>query len=117
MIRHKNKSLTQFSKDLRAGMTKEENKLWYDFLKDLPVTINRQKVFGNYIADFYCARYKVAIELDGSQHYSDEGETHDAERTAYFAAQGIRVVRYSNLEIKKNFRGVCEDILKYIPVY
>ena len=52
---------------MRAEMTKEENKLWYEFLKDLPVTINRQKVFGNYIADFYCAQYKVAIELDGSQ--------------------------------------------------
>ena len=117
MKRHKNTELTRFSKDLRAGMTKEEKKLWYEFLKELPVTINRQKVFGNYIADFYCAQYKVAIDLDGSQHFSDDGEAYDKERTKYFTDLGIKVLRYSNLEIKKNFRGVCEDILKYIPVY
>ena len=50
-------------------MTKDERHLWYDFLKTLPITANRQKVLGNYIVDFYIAAAKLVIELDGSQHY------------------------------------------------
>lgn len=65
-------------------MTKEERHLWYDFLKDLPFNFNRQKVIGSYIADFYCASAKLIIELDGSQHYMDEGQKSDAKRDAFF---------------------------------
>ena len=95
-------------------MTKEERHLWYDFLKQLPQTVNRQKVIGNYVVDFYCASAKVVIELDGSQHYADEGRQKDAVRDAYLREQGIRVLRYSNLEVMKNFEGVCADILRHI---
>lgn len=50
-----NSKLIENSKDLRKNMTKEENHLWYDFFKNLPVNVNRQKVIGNYIVDFYIA--------------------------------------------------------------
>lgn len=68
-----NKKLTKNSQTLRRNMTKEERHLWYDFIKKLPVTFHRQKVINNYIVDFYCASAKIVIELDGSQHYFDEG--------------------------------------------
>ena len=95
-------------------MTKEERRLWYDFLKDLSMTVNRQKVIGNYIVDFYIATYKIVIELDGSQHYEDEGIKNDKARDEYLKNMGIKVLRYSNLDVNKNFDGVCRDILTYI---
>ena len=97
-------------------MTKEERHLWYDFLKGLPQTVNRQKVIGNYIVDFYCASAKLVIELDGSQHYEQVGKERDAERDAYLLTLGITVLRYSNLDVYENFEGVCLDILKHIEL-
>ena len=111
---HKNKDLTFFSKSLRKEMTKEERHLWYDFLKKLPVTINRQKVFDNYIVDFYCAKYKLVIELDGTQHYLVEGIKKDIERDKYFKEKGICVLRYSYLDINTKFKEVCDDILLHM---
>ena len=92
-------------------MTKEERHLWFDFLQNLPVRINRQKVFDNYIVDFYCATYNLIIELDGTQHYLPEGAENDKVRDTYFSDKGIIVLRYSNAGINKNFKDVCEDIL------
>ena len=109
-----NSSLTGFSQELRSNMTKEEKHLWYDFLKKLPQTVNRQKVVGNYILDFYCAQAKVAIELDGAQHYEKEAKEKDRERDAFLNEQGIKVLRYTNIDIKSNFDGVCCDILKHL---
>ena len=109
-----NPDLTGISKNLRKNMTEEERHLWYDFLRNLPVTVNRQKVIGSYVADFYCATAKIVIELDGSQHYKEEGRVHDREREIYLNSFGITVLRYSNLDIHTNFEGVCTDILRYI---
>ena len=109
-----NPKLTGISKTLRKNMTKEERRLWYDFLKNLPQTVNRQKVIGEYVVDFYCASAKIVIELDGSQHYEEKGLESDCKRDAYLKELGITVLRYSNLDIHKNFEGVCEDILKHI---
>ena len=95
-------------------MTKEERRLWYDFLKQLPVTVNRQKVIGHYIVDFYCASAKLVIELDGSQHYESEGVISDRERDHTLNEMGISVVRYSNHDVKRNFEGVCKDIWRRI---
>ncbi len=104
--------LKPYAQKLRREMTKEERHLWYDFLKGLPVTFNRQKVIGNYIADFYCASSKLIIELDGSQHYEESGVESDKKRDEYLENLGLLVLRYSNEDINHNFDGVCEDILK-----
>ena len=114
MNKTKNKKLTPNAKTLRKNMTKEERHLWYDFLKDLPVTINRQKVIGEYIVDFYCATAKLVIELDGSQHYEQSGKEQDKIRDEYLTSLGIKVLRYSNLDVNRNFEGVCSDILSNI---
>ena len=114
MNKNNNPYLTQFSQELRTNMTKEEKHLWYDFLKKIPYTINRQKVIGKYIVDFYCAEAKIVIELDGSQHYEQEAKKKDAERDGFLSEQGITVLRYTNIEINSNFDGVCSDILRHI---
>ena len=105
-----NPVLKPYSQKLRKEMTKEERHLWYDFLKSLPVTINRQKVMENYILDFYCAKAKTAIELDGSQHFEKDGSEKDKERDAFLKSQGITVLRYSNYDLNRNFEAVCKDI-------
>lgn len=91
-------------------MTAEERKLWYGFLKPAPFHISRQKVLGRYIVDFYCAAAKTVIELDGSQHYEPENEKKDEARDAYLSNLGIKVLRYTNLQISQEFENVCNDI-------
>ncbi len=114
MNKTNNPNLTGNAKALRKNMTKEERHLWYDFLKQLPITINRQKVIGNYIVDFYCASEKLVIELDGSQHYTTQGINADNNRDEYLQSLGLTILRYTNLDIKRNFNGVCMDILQHI---
>ena len=106
--------LTPNAQVLRKEMTKEERRLWYDFLKTLPITVHRQKIIGNYIADFYIAGVKLVIELDGSQHYCEQHQIKDALRDEYFNNQGITVKRYSNADIHYRFREVCEDIWNFL---
>jgi len=105
-----NPKLKVYSQKLRKEMTKEEKHLWYDFLKQLPITIKRQQVIGDYIVDFYCSRKQIAIELDGSQHYEEKGHNKDIERDFYLNNKGIKVLRYSNYDINNNFTAVCEEI-------
>lgn len=105
-----NKQLVPLAKQLRKGMTKEERRLWYDFLRSYPIRFSRQKVLGKYIVDFYCAEAKLVIELDGSQHYEDDNVRQDTERTCFLEEYGLKVIRIPNNVINTNFRGVCEYI-------
>jgi very-short-patch-repair endonuclease len=105
-----NKKLKHNAQQLRKNMTKEERRLWYDFLKTLPVTVHRQKVFENYIVDFYIASAKLVIELDGSQHFESAGQAQDAQRDGFLKARGLTVLRIPNNEVNQNFSGVCEGI-------
>ena len=114
MNQTKNSKLTGISKVLRKNMTKEEKHLWYDFLKQLPQTVHRQKVIGPYIVDFYCAGAKIVIELDGLQHYEEKGRKQDIERDKYLNELGLTVLRYSNTDIHDRFDEVCMDILHHI---
>ena len=104
------KDILENARKLRKEMTKEERHLWYDFLREYPVKIYKQKVIGNYIVDFYCHQAKLVIELDGSQHYEEKRQLYDAKRTAFLEEKGLSVFRISNREIKENFSGVCEAI-------
>ena len=108
-MRHDEKILRN-SQQLRRNMTKEERHLWYDFLKTYPVQVKRQFPIGNYIVDFYCHKAKLVIELDGSQHCEPDGLEYDRMRTAFLESQGLRVLRVSNLDVMREFRGVCEMI-------
>ena len=111
-----NPKLKRNARILRANMTEEERKLWFQFLKSLPITVHRQKMIGNFIVDFYCAKAKVVIELDGSQHYEPKQEESDRLRDEYLKNLGIKVLRYSNREINENFKNVCEDIYSHLGI-
>ena len=117
MNKYSNPRLTENAQSLRRNMTKEEKHLWYDCLKNLPITVKRQKVFGKYIADFYIPKAKIVIELDGAQHYSEEGEKADAARNDYFVKNGFTVLRYTNRQIQQEFKNVCEDIWCHIDPF
>ena len=95
---------------LRKNMTKEEAQLWYQCLCRAKYRFRRQYVIGNYIADFYCHQAKLVVELDGSQHYTPEELEYDRKRTAYLEMQGLKVIRFSNLDVVQRFRDVCEVI-------
>lgn len=95
-------------------MTPEERHLWYDFLKRLPLTVNRQKNIGNYVVDFFIARHRVVVEIDGRQHMLPEHRQADAARDEDLIALGCRVLRYTNEDIKCNFNSVCNDILSHL---
>ena len=102
------------SQELRRNMTKEERHLWYDFLKTYPVQIKRQYPIGNYIVDFYCHKAKLVVELDGSQHCEPEEIEYDRKRTEFLKSQGLYVLRISNLDVMREFRGVCEAVERAI---
>ena len=105
-----NRNLKKYAQELRKNQTKEENLLWYRFLSHYPIRFRRQYVVGNYIADFYCHQAKLAVELDGSQHYDPAEMEKDRKRTQYLESQGVRVLRFTNLDIQRQFRSVCEAI-------
>ena len=109
-----NPSLTGLSKTLRKRMTPEEKQLWYGYLRYLPLTVNRQKVIGRYIADFYIAEAKIVIELDGSQHFEVEHSEKDRIRDAYMESLGILVLRYTNEYVNRYFSDLCDDIHNHL---
>ena len=106
----KNNKLLKTARCLRHEMTRHEKHLWYDFLQHYPVKIYKQRIIGNYIVDFYCAAAKLVIELDGSQHHTDEGFELDLERDAYMDQIGLLVLRIPNIDIDRHFQFVCEKI-------
>ena len=104
------RELKQRSQSLRREPTAAERKLWFEFLRGLPEKFTRQKPLGHYIADFYCASCRLIVEVDGDSHFSDAGELYDQRRTAALEAEGIRVLRVTNLEVMQQFEGVCQKI-------
>ena len=108
------KSNVVLARDLRKDMTEYEKKLWYCFLRDYPVRFQRQKAIGRFIVDFYCAKAKLVIELDGSGHYEEAQECYDRARDEYLERMGLYVLRYTNLQIAREYRAVCEDIHNHV---
>lgn len=105
-----NKNNIPHAKALRKNMTPWERKLWYEFLRSYPLHFYRQKSIGNYIVDFYCAKAELVIELDGGGHYTAEQAKKDELRTKELESMNLTVLRICNLDIDRNFRGVCEQI-------
>ena len=94
----------------RKEQTKEEALLWYNFLNKYPLRFRRQYVIGNYIVDFYCHKARLVVELDGSGHYEADKIAHDARRTEYLKTLGLKVLRFTNLDVLHQFDAVCESI-------
>jgi very-short-patch-repair endonuclease len=98
------------ARSLRRDATPAERKLWFDFLRAHRLKFTRQKPLRCYVADFYCAQRKVVIEVDGDTHYTYRGEHYDAVRTAALAEEGILVLRFTNIEVMRQFEAVCQRI-------
>ena len=107
---NRNFTLRDTARMLRKNMTRHEKHLWYDYLKQYPVRWYKQRIIENFIVDFYCSNAKLVVELDGSQHYTEQGLEYDRERSLYLEAYGLMVLRFSNDDIDKNFEGVCLEI-------
>jgi len=103
------------ARELRSQATKEENKLWYDFLAKYPVRFLRQRPIGRYIVDFYCPSCKMAIEIDGNQHEQEEAIEYDRLRTVFLGTMGISVKRFTNDDINTRFKFVCDTIQALAP--
>ena len=103
----KNKPLAQY---MRKNATRQENHLWYDFLNKYPVKFHRQVMIDNYVVDFYCARLKLAIEIDGIQHNTEQGIIKDELRTERLEKYEIQVIRISNRCIDRDFHRACSYI-------
>ena len=105
-----NKNNIVLAKNLRKNATPQENHLWFDFLSKYEIRFQRQKAIGNYIADFYCHKAKLIIEVDGSQHYSEQGLQSDVFRTEVLEGYNLKVLRFTNIQIDTNFVAVCQYI-------
>ena len=106
----KDNSQLENARRLRREMTPHERKLWYLFLRKYPLKLYKQLIIGKFIVDFYCTPAKLVIEIDGSQHYAPQGMAYDEERSAFLSALGLEVLRFSNRDIDRDFRSVCEQI-------
>jgi very-short-patch-repair endonuclease len=108
------KNLKQRSRQLRNEMTNAERLLWSKLrmrqLNDL--IFYRQKPIGEYIADFYCPKAKLVIEVDGGQHFSDDGAEYDKARDVYMTGLGLKVMRFTNNNVLANIDGVVGKILE-----
>ncbi len=105
----KNKPFARYMRN-HIHATRQENHLWYDFLSKYPVKFRRQTMIDNFIADFYCHKAKLVIELDGSQHETDQGMQKDELRTEILEDYGLRVIRIPNRCIDNEFCIVCDYI-------
>ncbi len=109
-----NSSHVEIARKLRREMTPQERHLWYDFMRNYPIKIYRQRPIDRFIVDFYCSKAHLVIEIDGSQHYTTEGLAYDSIRTEILEKYRLSVIRFANSEIEKNFQGVCHLIDKEI---
>ena len=119
MTKRTNKSpqdpeLLGYARNLRKDMTRHEKHLWYDYLQHYPIKIYKQRIIDSFIADFYCHKARLVIELDGSQHYTPEGKTYDWYRTEILEGYDLMVLRFTNKDIEDKFEGVCYVIDKII---
>ncbi len=110
----KNNALLGRARELRRAMTPQERHLWYDFLRDYPVKIYKQRIIDSFIADFCCASARLVIEVDGAQHFTPEGISCDAARTEAIQRYGLQVNRFTNHEIDREFEAVCDEIRRRI---
>ncbi|CCH97433.1 endonuclease domain-containing protein [Microcystis sp. LEGE 00066] len=110
-----NTALVARAKELRKNMTLAEKKLWYSYLKNFKFKVLRQRPIDHFIVDFYCPSLKLVIEIDGDTHFTDEGKAYDKERTARLESYGLKVIRFTNSQVLRNFEAVCEQLNLSIP--
>ena len=118
-----NENLKKYAVEMRKNQTDEEKKVWYQILKGRTPKFHRQRIIGNYIVDFYCPQLRLAIEIDGYQHFYEENIEYDSKRTEYIESQDIYILRFENTEVNKDIEYVrfiidnaCDARIKGIPI-
>ncbi len=111
-----NPELVERAKELRKEMTPAERKLWYGYLRNFKYKVYRQRPIDHYIVDFYCHKLKLVIEIDGGRHFTTDGKEYDAYRTEVLQCYGLKILRFTNSEILKNFKGVCRVLDEITPL-
>jgi very-short-patch-repair endonuclease len=113
-LTYSEKSLER-ARRLRRESTNSEKKLWM-FLRNnqLDVHFRRQAPCGAYVVDFLAVKPKLVVELDGSQHYAEQGLEFDRKRDAYLRRRGLTVLRFSNVEVMKNIDAVIATIEQHL---
>ena len=118
-----NESLKKYAVEMRKNQTAEEKKVWYQILKGRTPKFHRQRIIGNYIVDFYCPQLRLAIEIDGYQHFYEENIEYDSKRTEYIESQDIYILRFENTEVNKDIEYVrfiidnaCDAREKGLPI-
>ena len=111
-----NKHLKERSRELRSRMTDAELALWERLRRKqlCGLQFYRQKPISTFIVDFYCPAAKLVIEVDGGQHYKEEGASSDAMRDLHLQRLGLGVLRFSNLDVLGNLDGVVVAIVQHI---
>ena len=105
-----NPKLIERARELRKNLTPAEKKLWCGYLREFKYRVLRQRPIDQYIVDFYCAKLRLVIEVDGGDHFSEEGKAYDQQRTELLYGYGLKVVRFSNRDVLEDFEGVCRVI-------
>ncbi len=108
-----NPKLKERARELRKNMTKPEMKIWFDFLKNWKYTVLRQRPIDHFIVDFYCKELSLVIEIDWESHHENWAPEYDTERTNVLKWYDLKILRFTNDEIMKNFSWVCEILNKY----
>ncbi|MBD1837805.1 endonuclease domain-containing protein [Trichocoleus sp. DQ-A3] len=110
-----NRQLVEKAKELRKNMTPAEKKLWYGYLRTFKFRVLRQRPIDNFIVDFFCAQLRLVIEVDGESHFTDDGKDYDWGRTQILEGYGLKVLRFTNDEVLKDWEEVCRRIEEEIP--
>ena len=109
-----NPKLLVRAKYMRKHPTPAEEKLWQEYLIKFEFRVLRQRAIDNFIVDFYCAALKLAIEVDGDSHFTEQGKVYDEERTKILQGYGLRVIRFTNDDVMNDFDAVCKQIHEFI---
>ena len=104
----------QFARHLRAQQTDCELHFWQKLRARqlLDLKFRRQHPCPPYVLDFYCVELQLAIELDGSQHFTPEQLGYDLRRTRHLQSLGIRVLRFNNRQVLEEMNEVLEEVLR-----
>lgn len=105
----------QFAHYLRENMTISEKLLWDQLRKNqLGLKIRRQHPLGDYIADFYCHKAKLVIEIDGNYHNKNDQKEYDHQRDRYLREFDIEVIRFKEEQVMNNIESVIKKIKELI---
>jgi very-short-patch-repair endonuclease len=105
-----NPKLIDRAREMRKNPTNAEKKLWNGYLRNFQFKVLRQRPIDNYIVDFYCAKLKLVIEIDGDHHFSEEEISYDQIRTQVLEGYGLDVIRFTNSDVMNRFHEVCHEI-------